>query len=280
MATIPKIRIWYPSEVEVFNNPTIARLQGLGYEVYAITVEGVLAGSDGATSFAPATTILDGTVTADDIFIESTNALDKDATAGCVRTCIINVINTNGDPYRLAISMDAADGTTAIEAAEQAIRIYNFYATSWGTGDAGSHESEGDITLGDTAVPGNVFNTITAGDNESDGARIWVPDGYKSIIERIRITLQDKALAAVANGAFVQIDKVGFENTNNTAPDAMNSVVVASVASGTLDCKPQDYPDTGTTAAYYLLNESRITGAETHMVDILFILYKSARGGV
>jgi len=278
---IAKTRIWYPGEVEVFNNPTIDRLQSLGYQVYAITVEGISLGSATALSFNDATTILDGTGTADDMFIESTDALDKDAAAGTVRTVIVNIVNTTGDPYRLALSMHPTNGTTAVEADETAVRVYNMYSTSWGTGDASSHESEGTITLGDTAVPGAVFITIATNDNESDGARIWVPDGYKSIIENVTISIQDNALAAVNNGCFVQIDKVSFENVNNTAAAASTPVVVACVGSqGYVSKKPQEYPDTGNASAYYLLKESLITGAETCKLHIMFILYKAARDGV
>jgi hypothetical protein len=278
MATIPKIRIWYPSEVEVFNNSTIDRLQKLGYRVYAITVEGVIAGSDGATSFDDATTVLDGTSTADTMFIESTDALDRNAAAGAVQSVIINIVNSSGDPYRSSQAMDASDGTTAVECTDTAVRLYNFYSVAWGTG---GQDAEGNITLGDDAVPTNTFETITAANNESDGARIWVPDGYKSIIENVTISIQDKALAAVNNGCFIQIDKQGFEASDNTSPDASAPVVVACVGSqGYVSTKPQHYPDTGTDGAYYLLKESRVTGDETCMCYMLFILYKDARDGL
>lgn len=273
---IAKVRIWYPSEVEVFNNSTINRLQKLGYEVYAITVEGISLGSDGAISFNQASTVLDGTSTADAMYIESSDALDDTGATDCVQEVIINMVNTSGDPYRKTV---ATTGLTGTLVDEEAVRIYSFYSTAWGTGDGGSHQAEGNITLGDDAGPTNTFVTIAADDNESDGGRIWVPDGYNSIIERVKIDVQDKGLAAHGNGCFVQIDKVSFEDENNTAFDTSGPVVVACI-NGHVDVKPQDYPDTGNDSAYYLLKESLINGAETHKIYMMFILYKSARDGV
>jgi len=273
---IAKVRIWYPSEVEVFNNLTIDRLQKLGYEVYAITVEGISLGSATAIAFTQATTVLDGTSTPDAMYIESADALDDTGATDCVQEVIINMVNTNGDPYRKTV---ATTGTTGTLVDETAVRIYNFYSTAWGSGDGDSHQAENTITLGDTDGPANVFVTIALDGNESDGGRIWVPDGYNSIIERVKIDVQDNSLAAAGNGCFVQIDKVSFEAENNTAFDTSGPVVVACI-NGHVDVKPQDYPDTGNDSAYYLLKESLITGAETHKIYMMFILYKSARAGL
>ena len=273
---IAKTRIWYPGEVEVFNNSTIDRLQSLGYEVYAITVEGISNGSATSLAFDDATTILDGSATADTIYIESADALDDTGATDTVQEVIVNMVNTNGDPYRKTV---ATTGLTGTLVDEEVVRLYSFYSTSWGSGDGGSHQAENTITLGDTAGPANVFITIPLDGNESDGARIWVPDGYKSIIERVNITSLDTAMT-VDDGCTVQIDKVSFEHVNNTAGITANTITVTSLGGNHVDIKPQDYSDTGTTQAYYLLKEATITTATLHKIYIMFILYKAARDGV
>jgi hypothetical protein len=273
---IAKTRIWYPGEVEVFNNPTIDRLQSLGYQVYAITVEGISNGSATSLAFDDATTILDGSATPDAMWIESADALDDTGATDCVQEVIINMVNINGDPYRKTV---ATTGVTGTLIDEEAVRIYSFYGTSWGSGDAGSHQAENTITLGDDVGPSAVFVTIPLDGNESDGARIWVPEGYKSIIERVNITSLDTAMG-INDGCTVQIDKVSFEHVNNTAGITANTISITSLGGNHVDIKPQDYSDTGTTQAYYLLKEAIITTATLHKIYIMFILYKSARDGV
>ena len=117
---IGKTRIWYPGEVEIFNNPTIDRLQALGYEVYAITVEGISNGSATSLAWDDATTILDGTGTLDDVYIESADALDDTGATDCVQEVIINMVNTDGDPYRKTV---ATTGVTGTLVDEEAVRI-------------------------------------------------------------------------------------------------------------------------------------------------------------
>lgn len=273
---IAKTRIWYPGELEIFNNPTIDRLQALGYRVYAITVEGISNGSATSLAFDDATTILDGSSVADAMYIESADALDDTGATDCVQEVIINMVNTDGDPYRKTV---ATTGVTGTLVDEEAVRIYSFYGTAWGSGDGGSHQAENTITLGDDAAPTNVFVTIPLDGNESDGARIWVPDGYKSIVEKVTISPLDTAMAA-NDGCTLQIDKISFEHVNNTAGITANTISVTCLGGNIVDVKPQEYPDTGTTQAYYLLKEAIISVATLHKIYIMFILYKDARDGV
>jgi len=148
--------------------------------------------------------VLDGTTTPVILYVASTDALDKDAAAGCVRALhIIGISVARSDEYVVGLEkpkftveevrLDSADGTTDVTTERYYLRVMHMYATEWGTGDAGSHEAEGNITVADDAVPTTTYLTLDLGSNESNSSGlVYLVDGYYGRWTRCYISLHDE----------------------------------------------------------------------------------------
>ena len=147
---------------------------------------------------------LDGTTTPVILYVASTDALDRDAAAGCTRAIhIIGISVASSDDYVLGLEepkfsveevrMDSADGTTDVTTERYYLRVMHAYATEWGTGDAGSHETEGAISVANDAVPTITYLTMDAASNESNSSgKIYLVDDYYGRWTRCYISLHDE----------------------------------------------------------------------------------------
>ena len=153
-----------------------------------------------------ATGVLDGTTTPVVVYAVSSSDTDKDAAAGAVRAIHLigisvasatDYINGEEEPvYSVEeIRITAAGGTTAQVSTRYYLRVLHAYATEWGTGGAASHDAEGNITIDDDGLGGNVYLTIDAGSNESNNSGlIYVADGFYGRWDRCFLSLNDQAL--------------------------------------------------------------------------------------
>lgn len=200
----------------------------------------------------------------------SASANDDDVAAGHVRK-----ITTIGyTATQLKSEEKALDGTTRVESSEQNwTKHIHTGASDWGTGGA---DAAGAITI--TDLDGTTtYNTISAGENESNGCTIWVPPDFHALIAEWDLSLDDAAIANGGDGAFVEAIITGDDPTHNnrignTDPDNNVIDIAASRESPTYFQKwPLRNPIHGSDKAKIVFKESKINNApiisfHTHVV--------------
>jgi len=113
----------------------------------------------------------------------SSDALDKNAAGGAVRTQQFIGINEEDEILSRQEVMHTTDGTTDQATTNLYKEIFHSFADSWGTG---GKDAEGTIlvrTVGDTTQV-----TIPITTNESNGARFLVPDNHVAMLFGGRLT--------------------------------------------------------------------------------------------
>jgi len=153
-----------------------------------------------------ATGVLDGTTTPVQIYVLSSSDTDKDTSIGAVRAVhLIGITVASAVEYVAGrekpvysveeVRITAAGGTTAVLTSRYYLRVMHAYATEWGTGGAGSHDAEGNITVDDDGLAGNVYLTIDAQSNESNSSGlVYLVDGFWGRWTRCYISLNDATI--------------------------------------------------------------------------------------
>ena len=108
----------------------------------------------------------------------SSSALDKNAAAGAIRT--FNTISIDGDDEVVTREevQHATDGTTPVQTTNIYKECFHAYGTLWGTQD---DDAEGQIDIRELD-DAPIFISIPAGDNESNGARIKIPNNHVGML--------------------------------------------------------------------------------------------------
>lgn len=168
------------------------------YYFFCLTYEGTT--SNGKTEISAPDNVFDGTTTPAYVYAISSSAQDGSSGTGALTIALIG-IDENDEFINETITMN---GTTQVQSANKYKRIFHAYVTSWGSGK----DAVGDITITDDGQS-TTYLTIAAGDNESNGAAIWIPEDYSVIIEDINSTFTTQA--NVGRAGIITVDFNNFD---------------------------------------------------------------------
>ena len=184
---------------------------------------------DGTTGFT-ITTIENGAASHQGapLYVKSAQANDTDGAAGDMRkTLFIGFAKTSSGVPILKSEEVSLAGATVVQSAELLwIRLLHHKGIDWGT--AGK-DALGIITL--ESLAGTDYQLIAAGENESEGCVIWIPNHWHAKIAEMTLIMDDIALATAGDGALVVAEQSGLDETlnnrANTNPDNVNVAVIA-----------------------------------------------------
>lgn len=196
------------------------------------------------------------------LYLVSASANDTDGATGHART--VNVVgwDNNGDEIEVEVAMN---GTTHVKLGSRLKAVSHMYAATFGTGD---DDVAGNITLV-TSNTGNgtTLLTIAAGSTESNGARMYIPDGKYVLISKMRLM---NLTAANSGATMVKTYLTGFEHSKNTDPDLDIHVITAAENELKEIIPFQTEPRVGTDTAVITLKEREISteGNETYFFEM------------
>jgi len=131
--------------------------------------------------------IFDGTVTPAVVYVDSTSGDDTAAGDGVQQVTIIGILE-DGTLGTVAVE---TGGTTGQSSVTKFQRIFHAYASRWGSGN----DPVGDIYIQDDATGTVKYLKMAAGTNETEGAEIFLPTGYKAVLDTIALTMTSSANA-------------------------------------------------------------------------------------
>jgi len=131
--------------------------------------------------------IFNGTVTPAVVYVDSTSGDDTAAGTGTQEVTIIGILE-DGTIGKVAVE---TGGTTGQSSVIKFQRILHAYASRWGAGN----DSVGDIYIQDDVTGTTKYLKMAATFNETEGAAIFLPTGYKAILENISFTMTSSANA-------------------------------------------------------------------------------------
>jgi len=139
------------------------------------------------TSMSIANKIWDGTSVPAKLFIDSSSASDDTGGTDHVQEATVIGIVADGTPTADPMP---TNGTTGLDTgATLWRRIVHSYSSAWGSGD---DDAAGNITIQDDAGGTNVYLTIAAAANESDGMKIYLGGGWKAMVDmKMNITAME-----------------------------------------------------------------------------------------
>lgn len=202
------------------------------------------------------------------LYIVSTQADDTDAAAKDCRAVIIVGWDHNGIPTEETVRMA---GATYVKTTTRWIAVSHMYGSEFGTAGA---DAKGDITLesSNTSTCTELLK-ISATYTESNGARIYVPDGNGIIISLLRL---GNLTNANTGSTMVKLYFSGFEHLKNTDPD--NDIIVITCDPLTMrELKPINVtPRIGTNTAVITLKDTEISteGNETFFFEMKFFTFE------
>jgi len=202
------------------------------------------------------------------LYIVSTHADDTDAAAKDCRAVIIVGWDHNGDP---AVETVRMAGATSVKTSTRWKAVSHMYASEFGTA---GQDAKGDITL-ETSNTANCTELlkIAATYTESNGARIYVPDGANIVISLLRLV---NITLGNTGTTIVKLLFSGFEHIKNTDPDNDFILIVATLAE-TMEIKPISItPRIGTDTAFITLKDSEMgtEGNETFLFEMEFYTFE------
>jgi hypothetical protein len=267
-------------------NPMIQSLKKAAKHSYAFElIYNISSPSASFTEFSAWDNELDELTTPVQLHYKSSAALDKDAAGGTVRAIkligftvdsVSDYQNGDEDPKWTieTLRMDSSDGTTDQTTTKYYLRVLHCYACEWGTGDTSSHEAEGNITIGDDSTPTTTYLTIAAGDNDSNGSKVIIPDGYRAYIPKCVIQLK-AAPTNIYDGTAVQMTITDEGNELNTAPDITDRVWVSTILEGQNIFNGFDtHGIEGSDGCILTFNEKNIGNAVATQVRLVVLLWK------
>jgi hypothetical protein len=193
-------------------------------------------------------------VTADDsvpyagakLYIVSSSANDADAAAKHARKVKIIGIDENNDPIIEEVSLD---GASYVETSNAFKAVSHMYVSSFGTGGS---DAAGNITLENTDTGnGSTLLTISANGTESNGARIYVPDGSFAVIEKAKLVQLTNANTGTVT---VNIYYSGFDHAKNTDSD-LDYLQMIAFNQVPMEISDSDIKRVGTDTAYIVVKE-------------------------
>lgn len=202
------------------------------------------------------------------LYLVSASANDSDGATKHVRTVEVIGWDYNGDPAKVSVAMN---GTTHVKLGTRLKAVSHMKATSFGSG---GQDAADDITLV-TSNTGNgtTLLTIAGGSTESNGARIYVPDGSYIIVTLMRLC---NITNANTGSTMLQLFFSGFEHILNTDPDIDNLTIVCG-QEGMVELKPIFItPRVGTDTAFITIKEREVsaTGNETFYFEMEFYTFE------
>jgi len=202
------------------------------------------------------------------LYVVSASANDNDIAAGHVRTVKIIGWDINGDPIEVEVAMA---GATYVKLGTRLKAVSHMRAATFGSG--GQDAADAIILTTSNTGNGTTLLTIAQHGTESNGARIYVPDGNGLIITLLRLC---NVTNANTGSTMIKLYFSGFEHVRNIDPD--NDIMVITCGpEGMVELKPINItPRIGTDTAYVLLKDSEIsaTGNETFFFEMKFFTFK------
>jgi hypothetical protein len=130
-------------------------------------------------------------------------------------------------------------------------------------------------TAFDSAVAYELYLTIAAGANESDGMALWMPSGYNMWVPSAELTVM--TYAAAAHRLTAKIARTNFDGDGST-PDFSYELVSATVEDPTIQLTfPETYTaDAGGKVMFY---ETYIAAAETGFFKAVLAIYDPSNTG-
>jgi hypothetical protein len=132
--------------------------------------------------------VFDGTGTAVKVHVVSDSA-DDDGTSetpgtGCRSIILIGIDSTDSIIYEIILT----NGVTGVASVNTYKRLFHAYPLTFGSGG----DPAGNITVTNVAEDAT-YLTIAAGEFDSDGSRLWVPEDYDLCLLQINLGLNKKA---------------------------------------------------------------------------------------
>ena len=166
-----------------------------------------------------AASVLNGTTTPLQLFIDCAQNNDRDITAGDARKIAVigvtvsSVGNFNaGEKPKLTVEVINLNGTTGVNSIRWYLWVIHGYICDWGS--AAGADALGNVTIESPAT--TVGMTVAATFNESDSGILYFAAGDKVRLDLLRIT----PVTYTANdGCLVTITESGFDHTLNTDAD-------------------------------------------------------------
>lgn len=130
--------------------------------------------------------------------MDSSQANDKNAADGHVRSVNTIGVNENNEPLNRTEEMHATNGTTIKDTTNLYMDLWHTHSNLWGSGDKDAAGTV-DISKGDATLIGR----ITASANEGQGSGFKVPIGWRAAL--ISRTLQAIGSQGAAEGKFIKL---------------------------------------------------------------------------
>jgi hypothetical protein len=218
--------------------------------------------------------------TEDDTDVVITNANNGDCTnAADVDTTLTIANTTPGGSTATQVAtafVTAINGSAAlVTAAETSYPEFTITNTNPGPvsasadGSAATNFTFVRTTTG--AGSSTMYLNIPAGNNESNGSRIYVPDEYYSIVKRIMVK---PTIDLGDNTTVITLTRVAFDNTGNTDPDMEAEQFTIWDLNPMIDQVGEHFPRKGTDDAYYKISEHYTTASAATDVRLLVIFSK------
>jgi hypothetical protein len=240
--------------------------------------------TDVATALAAAIDAIDNVgAAADGANVTITNDLCGNTTdVSQSGACMTTITKTQDGSYLTAAEVAALletsiEATTGLDStiADSTITVTCTYD---GTTTNASQEGACCTTLTTTNEGTDIatYLTIDAGDNESNGTSIIVPDGWKLVLFPPRMQMTAVSASGLLDGTQIQYVFTGFDDENNTAPDQNTRTYTCTMFMGRNDFDERDYvmPLEGSDGAIVTIKELKLTNARATDVEIFALLYK------
>lgn len=203
------------------------------------------------------------------LYLVSASGNDTNTTGGHTRKVTVEGWDENGDFVSDEVSMA---GATKVKLGERLIGVSHMYGSLFGTG--GQDAADAIILLTSNTANATTLLTIASGKTESNGARIYVPDGQNVLVTDMRIfnTTDTNTGATIVTPLFT-----GFETAANIDPDYdYLTAVVYSITNARSDCIPSREIRIGTDTAVIITKEREVgtVGNETFVFVMELYTFK------
>jgi hypothetical protein len=202
----------------------------------------------GPTELSAADTVLDGTAAAVKIKVKSGDAGDTDI------PITIMGIDEDGNYVEETIITDDVDGTTAVESTVEYKRLIHATKLVATTGNI----------LVRNAADNATYLTIPLAGLDSNGLKLWLPDGWDAIVDIVKLSHPTNA-GSLVRGTIVVLAGAGFDNPGEVR-------VMATAGLGVETRPTIHWRGKGKSDASVTLSQTQIVGDETFYLRVFTVL--------
>jgi len=137
-----------------------------------------------------------------------------------------------------------------------------------------SNDSFDTITTTQQGVDITDLVTISGGDNDSNGSKIIIPEGWAAIITRIELDI-NASPTNLYDGTQVEVSWTGLDAEKNTAPDINSRTVTSTILSGeNINQERFPIPMFGSDGAILTFKEKKLNSALATDANIIVFMWK------